>query len=75
MTADLKNKVFAKHIDHFQSLDMLTPINELWNNTWKYDNFDRNCHNPSLRLTIKAKACKVTGQKEVQESHRMLIGV
>jgi hypothetical protein len=29
MTIDMKKEVFAKHIDLFQSLDMLTPIDEL----------------------------------------------
>jgi hypothetical protein len=38
--------------------------------------YERSCRNPSLGLTTKAKgACKVVGQEEVQESHRMLPGM
>jgi hypothetical protein len=33
------------------------------------------CHNPSLRLATKAKACKVTGQEGARESPHMLVGV
>jgi hypothetical protein len=37
--------------------------------TWQYCN---KCHNPSLGLVIKARACKVVGQEEAWESHGML---
>jgi hypothetical protein len=29
--------------------------------------FHMNCHNPSLGLATKARACKVAGQKEAQD--------
>jgi hypothetical protein len=42
-----------------------------------YNNFEfvTHCHNPSLGLTTKARACKVACQKEAQESHFMLLGM
>jgi len=33
------------------------------------------CHDPSLGIATKARACKGAGQKEAQESHLMLLGV
>jgi hypothetical protein len=33
------------------------------------------CHNPSLGLATKAKACKVVAKREAQESPHMLLGV
>jgi len=33
------------------------------------------CHNPSLGLVTKARACKGVGQEEARESHLMPLGV
>jgi hypothetical protein len=42
-------------------------------NLWFFK--DSNCHNLSLGLATKVKACKVAGQEGGRESHHMLSGV
>jgi hypothetical protein len=42
--------------------------NNTWTNMYNY-------HNPSLRLSTKARACEGAGQEQAQESHFMLPGV
>ncbi len=40
---------------------MSTPIDELWNNTWKYDNFDRNV----MDLVKQIEFLQVYGKSQI----------